>query len=988
MNIRTSMFVVAVAAVAFVRPEPAVAWDSICYPFQDPDAPSDELTSAAISGGRGCEGIEAARARWRDPVHREDEHRLLFGIAARAAGLPASVEDTQTLSVMTSGAAVIWGKLTMQGEWVPHQSPTVAPIGDHGGLSGYSNTFAAAQRSFAIDEMAQLPDFSYGLWDWASGNEGCPIQGLSGRLASPQQCHTFKTHMGAANANHFPPQSDLWYAHYHQLAIDAARACVASRKTVLARAVAGFADVAVVEARFAETWKACEVEALVHEAVAQHFLQDSFSAGHMWERWGATDVSLTPLPDLPQDSATLLFRRNNPAVQQMLVAEAVAAISGTIHGSDPPFFDGALGAGRTETLHDPMCYPDPSVRAWLPNTPEHVVGDLHAHDVFPPQSGYSEMPEHDDISTCLTCSFPSSMNLDRQRSEILRCTAGSLRVVYDALAAPADPAAGTPAIVPVLGAPTGPYDANDFSVESCKAPRVTNMAFFRGLRTRTYNVLEVAGELFPKAYFAKAASDAVVWLVGPQLASLAPMPTSLRYTAARDYTRLLSLAPMVARESPDGTALANLTLPTGPSGELRPFEMLGVKPNRYYALEPSSDVPRPLPVDYVDPPRSTPAHEGDWPDELHSWSVSRAFHRARAPERCQLDDLTAQIVQGPQRLIHMRARLMQQARGLQSRPADWEAQCEACAQSIAPFVWNQLALSSATSPAERNGPLCAFMPGYRGYYRLEEQDGTRRVFVGESELTDGYARADEHLSGMSAYLMADDPSAYTDDPVGLLTQHLGSDPPGHEALARQMCCAPRLTSRRDASGAMLPGTGGFRVYTWIDQLPYSDPVDIGMFLWPEAAETLWADSPTGGDGLALFEQTPSGVELRGQDPEDPFIVRWGGTGFGGAGYGGVAEVPNNAALHRVVRFSGPSHVLDFNNPSVGRFPVSASGRYVLGLRSPAGAPIQCTFTAACWDETVCQVTADGDALLTLTPQAPELWNTEVTFTASCTQPPG
>ena len=43
--------------------------------------------------------------------------------------------------------------------------------------------------------------------------------------------------------------------------------------------------------RFTEYWRQCETEALAIEAYAQHYMQDSFSSGHMWERWGATESS-------------------------------------------------------------------------------------------------------------------------------------------------------------------------------------------------------------------------------------------------------------------------------------------------------------------------------------------------------------------------------------------------------------------------------------------------------------------------------------------------------------------------------------------------------------------------------------------------------------------------------------------------------------------------------------------------------------------------
>ncbi len=49
--------------------------------------------------------------------------------------------------------------------------------------------------------------------------------------------------------------------------------------------------------RFGDFLKDCEIESLSIESVAQHFLQDAWSEGHMWERWGSCEISdFRPLP--------------------------------------------------------------------------------------------------------------------------------------------------------------------------------------------------------------------------------------------------------------------------------------------------------------------------------------------------------------------------------------------------------------------------------------------------------------------------------------------------------------------------------------------------------------------------------------------------------------------------------------------------------------------------------------------------------------------
>jgi hypothetical protein len=114
--------------------------------------------------------------------------------------------------------------------------------------------------------------------------------------------------------------------------------------------------------------QACEQEAFVLEAVGHHFLQDAWSTGHMWERWGSPD--LIDFTDLPQ---SLL----------------IAMTSGLIHGAR-----GVLQGKLPGDVNDPLCAPGPLVR-FVPGpiaAPVVGLGDLylgqlldHAGAAFPAQ---------------------------------------------------------------------------------------------------------------------------------------------------------------------------------------------------------------------------------------------------------------------------------------------------------------------------------------------------------------------------------------------------------------------------------------------------------------------------------------------------------------------------------------------------------------------------------------------------------------------------
>lgn len=96
------------------------------------------------------------------------------------AGLPDEVDTPFVVATPTSGAHV-------DDQWT-----TVLP-------APLDLATAIETRSVEIAVFAQLPDKSWALWDWASGNEGCPPLGTS----AFDGCHAFTAHMGWLNANHF-----------------------------------------------------------------------------------------------------------------------------------------------------------------------------------------------------------------------------------------------------------------------------------------------------------------------------------------------------------------------------------------------------------------------------------------------------------------------------------------------------------------------------------------------------------------------------------------------------------------------------------------------------------------------------------------------------------------------------------------------------------------------------------------------------------------
>jgi hypothetical protein len=252
-----------------------------------------------------------------------------------------------------------------------------------------------------VSEFAQLPDFGYSLADWASQFLTCPVQ----PGADVVSCHNLEHHMGAINSNHFPPQSQNFYRHYHELALAKAADCAFMRDAVGARTQEFFGFLLE-----------CDSEALILEAVGQHYLQDAWSSGHMWERWGSPELS--ELPGKTKGSSS-----------GVLSGLVVGAVAGAIHGSEV-------------MLHvpDAMCSEDDDVQFYSGGSAHQGIGDLYLDE------------------------FLSDGDFAAQRDGLLGCAASSVSQVYAASSHVADPS-----YTNYVGAPG-----------NCFEQRATNAAMLAG----------------------------------------------------------------------------------------------------------------------------------------------------------------------------------------------------------------------------------------------------------------------------------------------------------------------------------------------------------------------------------------------------------------------------------------------------------------------------------------------------------------------------
>lgn len=561
----------AAAALCLLAPRPARAWDSKCSVYEDP---TEEV--GFLRYLRDCaDGPDATHHRLRQPASGAlDEHRRIFALGADYAGVPTAALETWRMRVFTLDETAPGTAL-----------PTLRP-------SAFTDAARVQNRAFTVDEFAMLPDFSYSLFDWASGNETCPVGGHASD--DVVACHALFGHMGASNANHFPPQSGQWYRRLHAMAVERAGQCATLR-----RSVAG-AD-APSERRFAAHWRECEAEALVLEAVGQHYMQDNWSAGHSWERWGASDVShFSPVFD------PIITPFLTPATAQVYHGMIVGAVAGMIHGMEP-----GLGAAYP----DAMCFPhDDIVLGRAGGARIRAGGDDHLGDVL---GGISA--------------------LGAQRDQLVACSAAGIREVYAALgASPSFGALG--ASRPVAGV-SAAIPSSPFAPE-CEPYRATNQAFSHGLGIDRR--LPVVGVTFiPVEALLTAFNLATNLLLPRPVAALLDVEVAqLTY----DLTKLALMTRLAAAMDPELTYASSLQ----GTGE-GPYTLLGVLPNRQYTVAAAG--PGAL-ASYQDPALPWPAtSDAETPDATdRATTLARTFHRAHAADLCSsttMADLEALRLHAP-----------------------------------------------------------------------------------------------------------------------------------------------------------------------------------------------------------------------------------------------------------------------------------------------------------------------------------------------------
>jgi hypothetical protein len=347
---RSALAALALALALLSASPPARAWNVTC--FDDQGAPCKDPYGSV-------------QTPWLDDA--QAEHRAILARTLELAGLPASIGAPFDLTVFTNGQEISATVAEPEEEPETFTYTSVRPV-----RSGARERRLRAQVS--VPAMANLPDFSYSLWDWAAGNELCPPAPGSDAV----DCHNYE--------NHMLPQARHFYEYLHGLALDRADRCKETHDAMSAGH----------RPRFTGYLLACEKLALVIEAVAHHYLQDAWAEGHMWERWGGSETS-----DFG-GNRTLGF--------------AIAGFVGSIHGSKAVLDEDPLTSALAP-WDDPMNGPHAEATYVDPVTGLQQMG---AGDMFLDSWMLGPVPHP-----------IGSIVLDPQRKAMLGCAVDGVREVYE-----------------------------------------------------------------------------------------------------------------------------------------------------------------------------------------------------------------------------------------------------------------------------------------------------------------------------------------------------------------------------------------------------------------------------------------------------------------------------------------------------------------------------------------------------------------------------
>lgn len=673
------------------------------------------------------------RARLANDNPPDSEHFLIAKAAANLAGL-------STLTLFDP----FWVRYPVQNAYLASPSGKQLLVSQSWQPASDLPSSTQALRSVSLLELAQLPDISNSLADWVEGNELCPVSGFEGAFSGStvQNCHDFGSLLGAINSTHFAPLNRQSWQYYHSLAMQRMAQCP-KLDALVQPFYSHFAPIVCAPGTpitecdptnhpwyqalhgNATEEHECEREAMAYEMVAQHFMQDSWSTGHMWKRWGKANFSQFDF-ELPEYSGSAEIPAENRAPRRGAIALLTAALAGEIHGAKQKLIEAArtyvpapvvVGASWLGLADDPLC--GPNYHRFIP--PDTVL----TRDVEWRSNGGSPFSGAGDLFWDPLASsefFPARVSQDdkyvEQRTRMLECSAASMLEAYNASGKPH--AHGEPTPNPTL-------DGIQPGGDGCWDHWATNQSMRAAL-----GVLSYAYDNTTQLKAANLANELVLKDRASGLSFVKDSDTSVPHYTERRADRDHFIAQLGERmnqdladvqiayiqnvaEDPDGLKSAH---GIGPDG--LPITMLGVGPIDTPPASSGDATPDP-PTDYAD--RLVKQDASDYaPSDAGSPSnaMAQLFWRGNVERICRTS-----LLNNAQQLLSLREKCIAKAAG----GGDPDA-CTACVQiaelhvpnvSYGPNVDIPVGDSKCSAlGASPKGQASGGLPGwwFDNYYRL------------------------------------------------------------------------------------------------------------------------------------------------------------------------------------------------------------------------------------------------------------------------------
>ena len=374
---------------------------------------------------------------------------------------------------------------------------------------------------------AGIPDFSYSIYDWINKNHYCPPLPLN-RQDDPK-CHIYGVYHGAIfNASHWATQDELGYRRLHAVAVDQARKAAALRRSIQA------AGPVELEA-YRDVIREAELMAMAYEGYAQHFLQDRWAMGHMWNRWGAPDHVGYPYWNRQSQGALV-----GAMVGIIHGAEAVIGVPDALSSPAPGYSAaGGFSAGAGPFVTGMSAFSINEMEWAFPGgQPSGGLGDYRLEDLQDEHFGA-------DLLAFRYKDWP--LNVRRQRGWLISCSAGGWREVIVA-----------------MGRNGGGYGLQEHRLtglgagglpEQCFRPLATN----RSMRDGWGFEAQTEGAMVPWDHI--IADAARVAMMTVKVGDSRPENLSEAILDRPSLIRITNALALYGRFNPDGTELAAGQLP-------------------------------------------------------------------------------------------------------------------------------------------------------------------------------------------------------------------------------------------------------------------------------------------------------------------------------------------------------------------------------------------------------------------------------------------